>query len=398
MRILIISDISPYPPVSGDRIREYNLLRRMADRHQVWLATFLENPSDELGIQHLASFCAGVEYVHVKKRHPILHIPGLMLYGMTGKPLELYFRHSAELKRKIKHLASTVDFDLVLIINSHTALYLEALPSRLQRKSILVFENIEFAQYESIYRIEKKLVGKFRSWLNYQMMRRWEPLYANRFNRCITVSETDRRVLLEANPVLKIEVIPNGVDTRLYQPLPENQDAAHLLFIGKMSYPPCSDAALYFCREILPLIRERVKNTELWIVGREPPQEVVNLDGNGVHVTGWVEDVIPYYERSSVCVVPLRAGGGTRLKILEAMSLGRPVVSSSIGCEGLDVRDGENVLIADHPEEFAEKTTRLLGDPNLRKSLSTKARQLVENQYDWDSLANRLMDILAEVV
>jgi len=133
-------------------------------------------------------------------------------------------------------------------------------------------------------------------------------------------------------------------------------------------------------------------------VGREPPQEVVNLDGNGVHVTGWVEDVIPYYERSSVCVVPLRAGGGTRLKILEAMSLGRPVVSSSFGCEGLDVRDGENVLIADRPEECAEKTTRLLGDPNLRKSLSTKARQLVENQYDWDSLANRLMDILAEVV
>ncbi len=397
MRILVISDISPYPPVSGDRIREYNLLRRMADRHKVWLATFLENPSDELGTRHLASFCAGVEFVHTQHRHPFLHIPGLLLYGLTGKPLELYFRYSAQLVKKIELLASTIDFDLVLVINSHTALYLEVLPPSLQRKSILVFENIEFAQYESIYRIEHKPVSKFRSWLNYRMMRHWEPLYANHFKSCITVSEMDRRILLDANPTLKIDVIPNGVDTHLYRPLPANQNTAHLLFIGKMSYPPCSDAALYFCREILPLIRQRAKNAELWIVGREPPQEVMNLEGDGVHVTGWVEDVIPYYERSSVCVVPLRAGGGTRLKILEAMSLGRPVVSSSIGCEGLDVRDGEEILIADTPEEFAEKTSRLLDDLKLRQSISIKARQLVENQYDWDILANRLMDILAEV-
>lgn len=398
MRILVISDISPYPLVSGDRIREYNLLRRMADQHEVWLATLLENPDDEAGTVHLASFCVGVEYAHSERHHPLVHVPGLLKYGLTGKPLELKFRYSAKLARKIQRLAAEIDFDIVMIINSHTAPYLEVLPPSSHRKSILNLENIEFAQYESIYQIERKPINKIRAWINYQMMRRWEPRYAGRFDHCVTVSENDRSVLLDSNPSLKIDVIPNGVDIRQYQPLLFQQGNVNLLFIGKMSYAPCSDAAVYFCGEILPLIRKQLENVELWIVGREPPQEVVNLGTDRVHVTGWVEEVVPYYERSAVCVVPLRAGGGTRLKILEAMALGRPVVSSKIGCEGLDVIDGENILIAERPEEFAEKTVRLLRDDNLRKSIAENARRLVENQYDWDILAQRLIDILNRIV
>lgn len=397
MRILVISDISPYPLISGDRIREYNLLRRIASHHEVWLAALLENPSDEAGTTHLSSFCAGMEFAYVERRHPLLHIPGLLKYGLSGKPLELKFRHSTKLAQKIQRLTMEIDFDIVVIINSHTALYLEVLSPSSHRKSILNLENIEFAQYESIYQIEQRPIDKIRAWINYQMMRRWEPRYAERFDHCITVSENDRDILLDANPALKIDVIPNGVDTQQHQSLPYSHENASLLFIGKMSYAPCSDAAKYFCREILPLIKRQVNNTELWIVGREPPQEVMNLGSDGVHVTGWVEDVAPYYKRSTVCVVPLRAGGGTRLKILEAMAFGRPVVSSRIGCEGLDVTDGENILIADHPEEFAEKTVRLLHDDNLRKSIAENARRLVENHYDWDILAQRLMDIFTRV-
>lgn len=397
MRILIISDISPYPLVSGDRIREYNLIRRMADHHEVWLAAILENPSDELGIPHLAGFCAGVEYVHAERHHPLVHIPGLLKYGLSGKPLELKFLHSSNLIQKIRRLTKEINFDLALIVNSHTALYLETLPVSLRRKSILMLENIEYAQYESIYRIERNPINKVRAWLNYQMMRRWEPRYVENFSHCITVSEIDRNILLGANPALKISVIPNGVDTKVHKPLSSDHNAASLIFIGKMSYQPCSDAAVYFCGEILPLIKKEIRDVDLWIVGREPPQEVLDLGADGIHVTGWVEEVVPYYERSAVCVVPLRAGGGTRLKILEAMALGRPVVSTSIGCEGLDVTDGENILIADDPREFAEKTVRLLRDHELRNSIAANARRLVVSQYDWDILAGSLMRVITEV-
>jgi glycosyltransferase involved in cell wall biosynthesis len=137
---------------------------------------------------------------------------------------------------------------------------------------------------------------------------------------------------------------------------------------------------------------------ELWIVGRDPRPEVLELNGNGVHVTGRVEDVVPYYRQSAVCVVPLRAGGGTRLKILEAMALGRPVVSTTIGCEGLDVVDGEHLLIADNPAQFAEKTVRLLTERQLYQHIATEGRKLVVTKYDWNIIADRIMQTYTELV
>jgi glycosyltransferase involved in cell wall biosynthesis len=193
-------------------------------------------------------------------------------------------------------------------------------------------------------------------------------------------------------------VIPNGVDIQKYQPLPAEVTSPTLLFIGNMGYPPCVDAVVYFCREIFPQIQRTVSGVKLWIVGRNPRSEVVKLNSDRVHVTGQVEDVIPYYRKGAVCVVPLRAGGGTRLKILEAMALGRPVVSTTIGCEGLDVIDGEHLFIADKPVQFAEKTKRLLTDRQLYQQISTRGRQLVEARYDWDKIANQLIDVYGEVL
>jgi glycosyltransferase involved in cell wall biosynthesis len=183
----------------------------------------------------------------------------------------------------------------------------------------------------------------------------------------------------------------------MYRPLPHEDTSPSLLFIGNMGYPPCVDAVLYFCREIFPRIRRATGAAELWIVGRDPQPEVLQLNGNGVHVTGQVDDVIPYYRQSAVCVVPLRAGGGTRLKILEAMALGRPVVSTAIGCEGLEVIDGEHLLIADDPDQFAEKTVRLLTNRKLYDHISTNGRKLAETRYDWDNIAGRLMQVYAEM-
>jgi glycosyltransferase involved in cell wall biosynthesis len=228
----------------------------------------------------------------------------------------------------------------------------------------------------------------------------WEPRYAERFDRCTTVSEVDQRLLMNANPRLHVDVIPNGVDIEKYQPLPSPREnvSASLMFIGNMGYPPCADAALYFCSEIFPLIRQAINAAELWIVGRDPGTEVLQLNSGNIHVTGRVDDVVSYYRQSPICVVPLRAGGGTRLKILEAMALGRPVVSTTIGCEGLNVIDGEHLLIADTPEQFAEKTVLLLSDRQLYQHISANGRQLVETCYSWDKIAERLMEVYTEMV
>jgi hypothetical protein len=397
MRILMIADYLPFPLIGGDRIRIYNLLRRVARRHEVSLAAFLEKPEDSEGIHHLQEFCARVETASFLQRSRLVKAPGLLRYALEGKPPELKLLHSEELVSKIRQLFSTMDFDIVQI-ESRMGLYLETLPQNRRCKSIQMFQNFSYQQFNRFFQVERRWDIKIRALLKSVAMRQWEPRYAERFDRCTTVSELDRRLLLKANPRLRVDVIPNGVDIQKYQPLPAENTSPALLFIGNMGYPPCVDAVLYFCQEIFPHIRRTIGAAELWIVGRDPRPEVLQLNGDGVHVTGRVEDVIPYYRQSAVCVVPLRAGGGTRLKILEAMALGRPVVSTTIGCEGLEVIDGEHLLIADTHEQFAEKTVRLLRDRQLYQYISANGRRLVEAHYGWDKIAERLMEVYAKMV
>jgi sugar transferase (PEP-CTERM/EpsH1 system associated) len=396
MRILSITDSLPYPMISGDRIRNYNLLRRVASQHEVSLVAFLETPEDIEGVPHLQQFCARIETANFQNRSRMAKIPGLLGYALAGKPPELRLLHSEELMSKIRQLVSRMEFDIIQI-ESRMGLYLETLPHSRRSKTILMFQNFTFQQYSRVFHIEKRWDKKMRALLNSVAMRQWEPRYAQRYDRSTTVSEIDKNLLLRTNPRLQVDVIPNGVDTQKYNPLPVESASPVLLFIGNMGYPPCVDAALYFCKEIFPRIRSTIDAAELWIVGRDPRPEVMRLNGGCVHVTGRVEDVLPYYQKSTVCVVPLRAGGGTRLKILEAMALGRPVVSTSIGCEGLEVVGGTHLLIADNPEQFAEKTVQLLTDQQLYQRISTNGRQFVEKRYDWDIIARRLMEVYAEL-
>lgn len=400
MQILLIADYLPYPLIGGDRIRIYNLLKRVASRHEVSLISFLEKPEDVEGVSHLKQFCAHVETINFKQHSRLAKVPGLLGYALSGKPPELKLLHSLEFEQKLRKLTKAIDFDIVQIEHARMALYLEALHQSNRRKSLLAFHNFTSQQYGRVANVERNLGRKFRTRLNAITMGYWEPRYAGKFDYCVTVSEEDRRLLLDVNPHLSVGVIPNGVDVEVYQPLPlpSNVVSPSFLFLGNMGYPPCADAALYFYNEILPHIRKMEPAAEFWIVGRDPPPEVLALNNSQIHVTGRVDNVLPYYQQSPVCVVPLRAGGGTRLKILEAMALGRPVVSTTIGCEGLDVVDGEHILIADSPELFAEKTVRLLTDPQLYRHITTNGRKLVEAHYDWDQIADKLMNVYTEIL
>ena len=356
MRILSIVNSLPFPLISGGRIRVYNLLRRVARRHEVFLAALLESPDDAGGIPHLQQFCARVETAGLDRRSRIAKAPGMLRFALGGKPPELRLLHSEELVTKIRQMTAAMQFDIVQI-ESAMGLYREVLPQNKSFKSIWMFDNVAAQQYGRISHLQRHPGVKLRAWLHGVAMGLWEPFYAGKFDRCTTVSEADRRLLVAANPRVNVDVIPNGVDVDQYHPLPTNSERAlpSLMFIGNMGYQPCVDAVRYFCNDILPRIRRELPAIELWIVGDGAPAEVRALTANGVNVTGRVGDVVPYYAQCSVCIVPLRAGGGTRLKILEAMALGRPVVSTTIGCEGLEVRDGEHLLIADSPERFAER-------------------------------------------
>jgi sugar transferase (PEP-CTERM/EpsH1 system associated) len=398
VRDLIITDRIPYPVISGANLRIYNLLRRITREHEVWLATLVGTKEQAENIAHLREICSVVEAVDIRPTRALAQPLEGFRYMLTGKPPDLRFYYSVELANKIRHLITMMDFDIVHIELSHMGMYLDILPREMRNRTVWMLHDIDWKKFDQISQLESKPARKLRIWLHSRMMRWWEPRYAERFQRCITVSESDRTLLMDANPRIKVEVVPNGVDTNFYQPMSfKSTEIPVLLFVGDMSYLPCVDAMVYFCQEVLPLIRLEIPNVEMWIVGINPKPEVKQLEGNGIYVTGRVKDVRPYYEKSTVCVVPLRAGSGTRLKILEAMALKRPIVSTLIGCEGLDVINGEHLFIADRAEEFAEKTSYLLSNEKARQQIASQARELVVNHYDWDVIAKRLMKIYEEV-
>ncbi len=397
MRVLIITDYLPYPLISGDRIRVYNLIRRVAVHHQVSLVALLGTPDDKASLHHLGEFCEFVSTADHTWPSLKTEWPGMLQYLFTGKPWELRLIYSQKLAETIRRLTSQKPYDIVDIQHSRMALYREEIAPSCKAKTILTLHNIAYMQYEIIAKIQSKPLRRLRDWLHSRALWFWEPRYAAKFSHVITMSQLDSQRLLERNAQLDMEVIPNGVDTQRYQPLPLEENHAGLLFIGTMAYPPGADGARFFCRQILPLVEQRFPNVETWIVGADPPQDVVALAADRIHVTGRVEDILPYYQRTSICVVPLRAGGGTRLKILEAMALGRPVVTTSIGCEGLEAVNGKHLLIADDPAGFADHINRLMSDADLYHSITQSARQFVESHYGWNAIAEKLMRLYETV-
>jgi glycosyltransferase involved in cell wall biosynthesis len=292
-------------------------------------------------------------------------------------------------------------FDIVHVEQSHMAPYIEFMAAANNNAAYLItLYDVGAKQYERILRVQSRLQSRLLTRLDGFFLRRWEPTYvARHFRGCVVVSPVDRDLLRRANPTLDPVVIPNGVDTARYELLPECPGSKEILLIGKMNYTPNVDGALFFHREVFPLVQERVPQAHLLIVGTSPAPEILALAADpAVEVTGQVEDIVPYYRRACLSAVCLRAGGGTRLKILESMALGRPVVTTTIGCEGLDVVEGEHLLIADRPKQFAEKTVRLLTDQRLRQDLSTRARKLVETHYDWNEIAERLMRVYGDML
>jgi polysaccharide biosynthesis protein PslH len=397
VRILFIVDSIPYPILGGSALRINNLIRGIAADHQVWLAAFVKNEEQVAGAARMREFCAGVEFVQTHPRSALSDPSKFLAYILKGIPPELRFFASAALARKIRDLMARVRFDVIHIEQVHMGLYLNHVPRNDRRRTVWGLQDIDYPKFKRIIPLEPKTGRRLRLRLNNNLMRRWEPRHAAKFGRCIAVSEPDRRLLMDGNPRLKVEVIPNGVDARLYTPMAEPEGKRALVFVGNMAYRPCVDAVLYFTGQILPLVKQAVPDVELWIVGQSPSEQVMKLNGDGIRVTGRVEDVRPYYGRCLASVVPLRAGGGTRLKILEALALGRPVVSTSLGCEGLELVDNEHILIADDPVSFARKTVRLLTDRTLRERLAGQGRRAVAARYDWSLIAKRLIRVYQEM-
>jgi sugar transferase (PEP-CTERM/EpsH1 system associated) len=399
MRILIITADLPYPPDQGSYVRCFNLIKNLSHNHDVDLISLHNSSKDEEKIAELEKYCRRVYLVARKFQPRVIQIPKVFYRFVRGRPFTVKYTESKDLGRLLYEVTERKDYDVIQFESSELAANLRFVHPRQKAKTIISLYDVNFLRYYRMYRNEQSFHKRIKYFLTWFPMLNWEPKMALLCDKTIVVSEIDKVLIKSLEPRLDVSVVPNGVDTKAFLPCPLGERGENILMVGSMENEPNADAAKYFCNQIFPYIKENIPECTLTIVGKNPPVEILQLDVDPrITVKANVIDVKPYYKKNLVSVVPLRSGGGTRLKILESMALGTPVVSTSIGCEGLEAKNGRHILIADDVQDFANKTCTLMTSPALWRDISQSGRELVEEKYDWAGITKRLESIYEEVL
>ena len=396
VRVLQLTYGVPWPPTSGARIRDFNLLRALSGKAEITLCCYAEEV-EMPDLARLRALCREVRVFRPGARSLWRRASAFALGLARGVPLGMCPFFDSAFAAELRSIARREATQIFQIEHSLLAGYICAAPAGCG--TVLSLHNVCSVQYARMTKLDIGFRSRVGYWIKAWLLGRSEGRYAARFDHVIAVSSTDADLLRRENPALPVSVVENGVDCARLQPLAEAPAGNDLLFTGVLGYPPNADAVLFFCREILPLVRRAVPDARLLMAGQSPPPEVRALaDWDSVELLADVADIVPCYRRARLSVVPLRAGGGTRLKILESMALGRAVVSTSIGCEGIDVRHGRDILIADDAEAFAACVVSLLRNPEARAALAARARRTVEAGYDWPLLAARQLAVYSSLV
>jgi sugar transferase (PEP-CTERM/EpsH1 system associated) len=394
MRILWITLGLPFPPDSGTRIRDFNLIRQVSTKVEICLCSLLTEdlPPEWRALQQ---YCETIETY--RPSAPASAWSSWVQGSGSSRPLATRPFYFESFDKKIREILDSQRIDVVQIEHSFLACYRQAIPAASKAKTILSFHNVGSLQYRRIASLNTGLRAKLGFMAKAILMQGWEARIAARFDRSIVVSRKEGRLLHNEDHSLRLSIIENGVDCDLFKPLPESASDPSILFLGVLSYPPNTDAVQWFVREAWPSILSRIPGAQLHVAGHSPPPALQHLHGkNGVSIHGYVEDPQTLYSRATLVIAPLRAGGGTRLKILEAMALGRPVVSTSIGCEGLEVISGEHLIVANGAHDFASAVIQALSSSDLRQRIATNARNLVETRYSWRGIGHKLVDVYQE--
>lgn len=395
-RILWLSHNIPYPPKGGVLQRNYNLIREASKLgrlhllavHQTRILPF-EYDLDEVH-RELGRFCERIEIVELPiDRSAAVWWWTVLKSLFTRDPFSINWIKFRGLKTRLASMLSSTHYDIVHFDTISLDHYKRAVGDR---PSILNHHNIESELILRRSRIERNPLKRLYYRLEGSKLRRYEAAHCGDYELNFTVSDLDRSLLLERVPGCRVEVIPNGVDTDYFRMTERGEEGCRLIFAGGMGWYPNRDAVLFFIREVWPLLNESLPDVTLTIVGPQPPLELQKLASRDrrVEVTGFVDDVREQFARADICICPMRDGGGTRLKILDALSQGTPLVSTTMGCEGIDVVPGQHVLLADTPDEFVQQIGRLCSDAELFSSLARNGRRFVERRYSWNVIGERL--------
>jgi glycosyltransferase involved in cell wall biosynthesis len=397
VKILWIKAGPLLPITAGGRIRTWNLLKQLSRWDSITALTYTPSYFET----HQEEARRYVDLLSMTFPGPAKYSAGYYLDYVcklaSPKPFGVLKTAVPEVRERIAQLAGNGQFDVVLYDFLSASLNFAAgIPS----PQVLFTHNVETLIWKRHFHTARNPLMKLVAGIEYLKLKHYELSFSRNFDHILTVSDVDRDYFARTVDPSRISAIPTGVDLEYFHPGSSPPQSNSLVFSGSMDWLANEDAIVYFVEDILPLVARQIPEVTLTVVGRDPGPVLHRLAeaNRRVHLTGTVPDVRPYISKGAVYVVPLRVGGGTRLKIFEAMALGKAVVSTTLGAEGLPLVHGRDALLADTPEEFAAATVRLLRDNDLRDRLGAAARRLVESQYGWPSVAWHCHLVLEQVV
>ncbi|MHB8134438.1 MAG: glycosyltransferase family 4 protein [Anaerolineaceae bacterium] len=392
MKVLILSTWFPYPQNQGSKIRAYHLIRALARDHELALISFEDQPVRDEWLTHIGQFC---QLIKILPEKPFLYPKIKKLIGFFSPlPAAVFAGYNKNMEALVQKTAWDWKPDVVFAFTFVTAPYALRLTGL---KRIVDIDNLLAVMLKEDIQFAKNMTQKIRRFLAFKKMANFENKIYSSFDQCLVVSELDiKRVQdytkIHPNQLIKV---PNGVDLEENHPLSFVKEEDRLIYNGALTYFPNLDAMNYFMNEIFPIILRSKPNVKIIITGKTDGVDLEKFSyKEHIIFTGYVDDIRPVVSSSQVCVVPLRQGAGTRLKILEAMALGTAVVSTAKGAEGLEVTDQENIILANTPEAFANAVIFLLNNSKARSNLEQNALKFAGNVYDWEKIEHKFADDL----
>jgi glycosyltransferase involved in cell wall biosynthesis len=395
-KILWLSHFVPYPPKGGCFQRSYNLIKEISSKNDLYLIALKHkdstHPDFDISIakSELGKLCREVIIIDISSS-----TSGTALYAtaikslFTTTPMSVNMFKSQEMHEAIRRIKQKVNFQVVHFDTISMAEYIGDFSNV---PMVMNHHGVESFMIKRRVENEPNFLNKMYLMIEGLKLERYEKKYCPRFDMNLAVSVLDKDLMGSITGIDNIEVIENGVDIKYFSP-PENlTNNKNIIFAGRLDQYSNRESILYFCAKVWPIIKKQNPDIRFVIIGNNPPAklaEIANKDKN-IDLLGYVDDVRPHFATAMISVCPIKDGGGTRIKILDALAMGMPIVSTSIGCEGIDVTPGIDVFIADTPQEFADKVNSILTDICKRQSLSKNARKTAEDKYSWKVISEKL--------
>lgn len=391
MKILFLANRTPYPPYRGDKLKIFNLAKRLCKKHELHLLTFAQNEEDFSYRNELEKIFHKVDLVSLPKWRSALNCLGALT---SATPLQVLYFKSAAMQAKLKEVLAETHFDAVHVQHLRMSPYL-ADASHMPR--ILDMPDAFSLYWQRRVDAANNSLQKMFNSHEYKRLLKYEQIM-NKYNMSLVCSAEDLEYMKTKQGIDNINLLPNGVDLDTFGGYTHDYSHNHtLLFTGNMDYAPNVDAVQYFVHDVLPLIKKTHPQVQFIIAGQRPVKKVADLASDNVKVTGFIENLAEVYNSASVVVAPLRFGAGTQNKVLEAMAMGVPVVCSNVGFKGLGIETGEGAIMQTDANKFAESVVELLSKESLRVQVGTKGAEVIKSGFSWDAIAQQLEGYLKQV-